>query len=132
MAPTLTGFVINRLFLRSYSTDSAHRNNPRNLDELETDISNTITDISPTTLRAVSTNMLHRAGLCIEHAGWCTLPKLLVARCTLLQTPYVKKSRRLKESPCCAYDFRQNGPSLLIQALLTFLTWVLVKKNHPV
>jgi hypothetical protein len=49
--------------------DNAYRNNTRNLDKLKTNISNIIAYISPLSLQAVSTNMLHRAGVCMQNTG---------------------------------------------------------------
>jgi hypothetical protein len=39
------------------------------MDELKTNVSNITADISPMALQAVSTNMLSRTWLCMQHAG---------------------------------------------------------------
>jgi hypothetical protein len=43
--------------------------NPRSVGELTTSISSITADISPISLQAVPTDMLHRARLCMQHAG---------------------------------------------------------------
>jgi hypothetical protein len=65
MVPIFTEFFNNRFFLRDYIKDNAYRNNPRNVDELKTSMSNIMNDISPMALQAVSTDMLLRARLCM-------------------------------------------------------------------
>jgi hypothetical protein len=66
--PTLAGFAIAPLFLWSCIKDNAYRNSTRNLDELKPNIPNITVDISLVGLQAVSTDMLHRAWLCMQHA----------------------------------------------------------------
>jgi hypothetical protein len=66
--PHSQGICHNQAFLQGYYTNNAYSNNPRNLDYVKINTANTITDISPTTLQAVSTNMFHRAQLCMQHA----------------------------------------------------------------
>jgi hypothetical protein len=56
-------------FLWGYIKDNAYHNNSRNLDELKTNISNIITDISLMMLQAVTVNMLHHARIWMQHAG---------------------------------------------------------------
>jgi hypothetical protein len=51
-----------KLFLWGYIIGSAYGNNPHNIDELKTNISNTTADISPIALQAVSMDMFHHAG----------------------------------------------------------------------
>jgi hypothetical protein len=76
--PTLAGLVTTTFYVRLYIKDSAHRNNPRNLYELKTNITRTIADILHMTLQAVSAKMLRRARFCIQPAG--VLPKFFATR----------------------------------------------------
>jgi hypothetical protein len=51
-------------FLWGCNKDNAHRNNPYILDELETKIPNSIAEILPIALQAVSRNILRHARVC--------------------------------------------------------------------
>jgi hypothetical protein len=70
-------------FLWGYIQDSAHCNNPCNLYELKTSISNTAADNSPLVLQAVSTNILHHAWLWIQHAGASFCSRMYCKQLTL-------------------------------------------------
>jgi hypothetical protein len=69
MAPTLAGIVTTRFCVWGYIKDNAYCNNPCNVDELKTNISNITANISPMKFQEVSTNMLYHARLCMQHAG---------------------------------------------------------------
>lgn len=69
MAPTSADISKPDLFLWGYINVSAHRNSPRDLDELKTYISNITADVSLMTLRVGPKNMLRRALLCKHLAG---------------------------------------------------------------
>jgi hypothetical protein len=64
--------------LSNYIKDSAHRSNPRNLDELNANMSNMTADISPMALQAVYGQAPPRS---VMHAtSWGTLLKLFVTK----------------------------------------------------
>jgi hypothetical protein len=66
VAPTIAELVTTRHFQWDCIKDAS---NPGNLDEVTANISNITADISPMALQAVSTDMLCRARLCMQHAG---------------------------------------------------------------
>jgi hypothetical protein len=67
--PTLRNYSPSDCFLWSYIKENIHWSNPHNLDKVKTNICNSIADVSTRTLQAMTTDILRRVRLCVQH-GW--------------------------------------------------------------
>ena len=56
-------------FLWGYLKDRVYKGNPHSLHELKNEISHSIAEITPETLRKVSRNMRRRVELCLQENG---------------------------------------------------------------
>jgi hypothetical protein len=100
-------------FLWVYIKDSAYRNNPRSWNELKTNITNIIADISPMMLQAMSVYMHRRARLCMQYDG---------AHFQFFRNKMYYEYLILKKlSHCLGFSFKSTRP-----ALVHTIHWVLV------